>query len=314
MVAQNPSFVDEGLFAFLEYVMQVASMGNQPGGETEKLDALHEYLTQETEYGRQLARRSSVVRGFADDPTRDSLLSALAEAPDEETVHVLVQAGMSLMDYAFFQKLNQWIDEATNPESQQDLQKLRRQILDQRDVLMKQGEEAVRDRAVLLQKLVSTEDPRRMASSHLSELDDLFFTVVGAQMRDAQQAGDEAALRDLQRVAAAVNEVMESTMPPEIALTRRLMAAPSDEQLDKQLTSIRELLTPAFLQFLGALEESLNAQGQSDSAARVAKIQARARQIAPAVPNAQLMEQPQATGTSRESDTTTPSGLIIAKH
>ncbi len=313
MVAERESLVDIGLFAFVEYVLQVVTSSGQQTAETEKVEALHEYLVGETETGRQLARRSTIVRSFAEDPTRESLLNALIEAPDAETVQMLVGSGIQFMDYAFFQALNQHIEEATSTEAQQKLQTLRRSILDQRDELAKRGEGELRDRALLLQRLMATDDPRKMANSHLSELDDLFFTVLGAQINEAQKAGDEGALGDLNRISRAVNEVMESTMPPEIALTRRLMAAPSDEQLDKQLNSIRGLLTPAFLQFLEALQESLVAQGQDEAAARVSKIQARAQQIAPAPAVAEPAQGSESPERPVTQEPTTPSGLIIAK-
>ncbi len=319
MVAENASLVDEGMFAFLEYVMQqFASPDREPGADTEKLDALHEYLVTETEMGRLLSSRSEVVRQFVEDPTRDSLLNALIASPDAETVDVLVQTGISVMDYGFFQKLNQRIEEADSPEAKASLVQLRRSILDIRDEMMKQSEDALRERAALLAKLVDSEDPRRMASSHLSELDDLFFTVLGAEIQESQQHGEAGVTKRLQEVAQAVNQVMESTMPPEIALTRRLMAAPTDEQLDEQLRSVKELLTPAFLQFLEALRGSLEEQGQNESAERVAKIRARAEQIAPAaagqVPAAGAVTGERSPAPRRDSEERTPSGLIIAKH
>lgn len=313
MVTERASLVDVGLFAFVEYILQLVSAGGQQSTDAAKVEALHEYLVNETEAGRKLAHRSEIVRRFAEDQSRDSLLGALIEAPDGETVQLLVGSGVQFMDYAFFQALNQRIEEATSTEAQQKLQTLRRSILDHRDELVKRGEDQLRDRAALLRGLALTDDPRKMANSHLSELDDLFFTVLGAQINEAQKAGDDATLGELNRVARAVNEVMESTMPPEIAITRNLMVAPSDEQLDKQLNSIRELLTPAFLQFLGALQESLTAQGQDEAAARVSKIQARAQQIAPAARAPEQAHVPEPSGRDAEPEPTTPSGLIIAK-
>jgi len=319
MVSENAELIDEGLFGLLEYVMQLATSSGQPGPDTEKLEALHDYLVQETEIGRKLASRSEIVRQFVDDPTRDSLLNALIAASDAETVDILVQTGVSLMDYAFFQKLNQRIEEAESDETKASLTRMRRSILDARDELMKQSEDVLRERAALLARLVDSEDPQRMAASHLSELDDLFFTVLGAELHEAQEHGEAGTTARLQEVAQAVNEVMESTMPPEIALTRRLMAAPTDEQLDQQLRGIKEALTPAFLQFLGALEGSLQEQGQDEAAERVATIRARAGQIAPAAAKEAAAapaaaEAPSPAAPRVDSETRTPSGLIIAKH
>jgi hypothetical protein len=315
MIEAQMDYVDEGIFSFLEYLMQLVAAG-QPVAEMEKLEALHEYLVQETEVGRALASRSEIFRSFADNPTRESLLEALIGAPDEETVALLVQSGLPLMDYGFFQSLVKRIEETETAEEKAQLQQLRRTILDLRDELMQESEGAVRERAALLTKLMTSEDPARMASSHLSELDELFFSVLGAQMREAQQQGDQGAVDRLQRVVEAVNKVLESTMPPEVALARRLMAMPDDE-LDQQLQANRQLLTPRFLQFLEAMGQTLVEQGQEEGAARLARVAARARQFAPAAPAAAAEPaQPEKPAPERErpdSETRTPSGLIIAK-
>lgn len=321
LVAEHASLVDEGLFAFIEYVIQLAGASGAGTQQAEKLEALHTFLVEETETGRLLRERSDVIRQFAEDPNRDTLLEALSKAPDEQTIDLLVQNGVSLMDYAFFQKLNQRIEEAS-PDEASALQRLRRGILDRRDALVEQSDDVVRERAQLLEKLLMTQDPKRMASSHLSELDELFFGVLGVQLQDAQQSQDKQAVAALQRVAATVNEVIEGTMPPEIALTRRLMAAPSDEQLEAQLRTVRKMLTPEFLQFLEALESSMREEGQEDAADRVVTIRAKAREIAPAPadgdgggapvagPAARPAEQRDGPGASEER---TASGLIIAK-
>lgn len=319
MVAEREDLVDEGLLAFLEYVMQLSSVNGQQAGDAESLEALHEYLVQETAAGQSLAKRSEIVRGYAENPNRETLLGALIQAPDDDTIAMLVQSGVSLMDYGFFQKLNARIEEASE-EDQTALKQLRRKILDLRDDIVEAGEEAIRERAGLLSKLLMTEDPVRMASSHLSELDNLFFTVLGSQLQEADQQGDQETLEALQKVASAVNQVMESTMPPELALTRRLMAAPSDEALTQQLNAVRQALTPRFMQFLEALEGSMREQGQEAAAERLSEIRAKAQQVAPSRAAAPTVEPPavpqeeeQEPEPVGDGEQRTPSGLIIAK-
>lgn len=312
MVGENAELVDEGLFAFLEYVMRLSTASGQQADGAEKLESLHEYLVEETALGQQLANRSEIFQAFAEDPTRDSLLDALTQAPDEETVLLLVQSGISLMDYAFFQKLVHRIEEAESPEKKASLQKLRRTILDLREDLMQASDQAVRERTLLLSRLLATEDPVRMARSHLSELDELFFAVLGTELREAQQNEDQARIEELERVATAVNRVIEGTMPPEVALTRRLMAA-SDEDLMAQLRANRKQLTPEYLEFLRAVQQSMDEQGQTDAAERISRILTKAEQLAPAGgPPAT----PQAGKEAGEgpAEERTPSGLIIAKH
>lgn len=313
MVDANLDLIDEGIFSFLEYLMQLVG-SDQASSEMEQLEALHEYLVQQTEIGRVLAGRSEVFRAFMENPSRQSLLEALIAAPDDDTVVLLVQSGMPLMDYSFFQSLVKRIDEAETPEVKASLQDLRRKILDLRDEFMKQSEGLARERAELLVKLIDSEDPQRLASSHLSELDEIFFTVLGSEMRAAQREGDRETLEALQKAAAAVNNVLETTMPPEVALARRLMAVPED-RLDEQLQANSQFLTPRFRQFLEAMGQSLVEEGQDEAAERLARIIARVREFAPDAAGEEVQPESRVAPGPEEpnAETRTPSGLIIAK-
>ncbi len=313
MVEAQAELVDEELFAFLEYMLQLSTATDNQPPEVEDMEALHEYLVEETEIGQRLAQRSQVVRGFAEDPSRASLLDALVAAPDAETIDVLVRSGVSLLDYGFFQMLVKRIDEADSAEDKAKLQQLRRRILELRDELTAEGEAEIRERAVLLTRLLTTEDPQRMAASHLSQLDELFFAVLGTQLAEAQQQGDQGAVEDLERVSEAVSEVIAEAMPPEIALARQLMATP-EEHLDREIRANRELVTPRFVAFLEVIEQSLQEQGQEEALEHLGRVRAKVRSYVPEGERA-----PGITATSAEaqksddSEERTPSGLIIAK-
>jgi hypothetical protein len=334
MLEENEAFVNEGLFAFLEYVMQLSAAQGAQGVQTadaEKLENLHTYLVEETEIGKTLARRTEIMRSFVENPSRDALLDALREAPDEETITMLIQSGAELLDYGFFQKLVKRIDEAESDEDEDAWREIRRTVMKLRDEMVEASESAAQERALLLGKLLASEDPKRMASSHLSELDDLFFAVMSAEMQRAQQEGDQKGVQELQQLAAVINEVMEGTMPPEIALTRRLLVAVTENKLDQQLKANRQLLTPQYLQFLASLEESMQEQGQDEAASRIAEIRSKASAYAGSAPagqaekapaQSQIVQPQQPAGQGKpaqkqepgsDSEERTPSGLIIAK-
>jgi hypothetical protein len=147
--------------------------------------------------------------------------------------------------------------------------------------MVEQSEVVMRQRAVLLNKLVNSETPKKMASSHLSELDDIFFMVLSSQIEEAEEAGNEEHLEELRGVAQVVNEVMEGNLPPEVALIRRLMVAPSDEELRELMEARREVLTPRFFLYLQVLEASAREEGQAESAERIDDIRGIATSIAP---------------------------------
>ena len=316
ILAEGGDLVDEALFSLMEYMLQLASMSGPEGADFAKMREIHEYAVTETDLGKRLLRRIEVTHRFADDPSSATLLQALIDAPDDETVTALVQTGTGLLDYAFFQSLVKQIQDAPTQEKER-LTALRRRILELRDEAVKANQALANDRALLLGKLLGTEDPVRMANSHLSELDNLFFLVLGSQLEQAQQQNDSTKVERLQKVAHAVDQVMESHMPPEMAITRRLLMATSDEQLSEMLGQMGQLLSPPFLRYLEAIEAASRERGETDVADRMAHIRELAQRYAPAAEPAapQVMQPaaPQPPQRPSDDETRTPSGLIIAK-
>jgi hypothetical protein len=318
LVEENEALLDENFFGLLQYTMQVIAMSGASGDDFGKVEKGYTYLIENTAVGRLLTKRTEVVRAFADDPTQASLLEAMIAAPDEETVEVLVQSGLSLMDYAFFQQLVYRIEATEDPQEKAHLTHLRRQILEIRDAIMEASDNVARSRAQLLEKLLNTEDPLKMARSYLSELDDTFALVLRSELTAARNRGDKQSVEALQRIAAVLNQVTEEHMPPEIVLARRLMMATTDEQAHTILKNNQQMLQPQFFQFLENIEATSREQGETQTAEQLARIRALARQYAPqpevepeAAPAAP--QPPTPPPAPPEDETRTASGLIIAK-
>ncbi|MGC9396033.1 MAG: CpXC domain-containing protein [Anaerolineae bacterium] len=320
LVKDNEELLDENFFGLLQYSMQVIAMSGANGGDLSKVEDGYTYLVENTAIGQKLNKRTEVVRMFADDPTQANLLEALIAAPDDETVAVLVQSGLSMMDYSFFQQLVYRMEAAEDSEEKAHLAQLRRKILEIRDEVMEASEDIARDRAQLLEKMLNTDDPLKMARSHLSELDDTFALVMRSELTAARNRGDKESVEALQHIATILNQVTEENMPPEIVLARRLLMAPSEEQMHTILKNNHQLLQPAFFQFLENIEATSREQGEAKTADQLAHIRVLAQQYAPQTEAAPEEEPPAAPQpptppeTPPEDETRTPSGLIIAKH
>jgi hypothetical protein len=316
LVAENAALLDENFFGLLQYTMQVIAMSGASGDDLGNVEKGYTYLVENTTVGQRLTKRSEVVRMFADTPTQAGLLAALIAAPDEETTQMLVQSGLNLMDYTFFQQLVARIEAAEDPEEKERLTQLRRKILETRDKIMEASEDVARERANLLQKLLNTEDPLKMARSYLSELDDMFALVLRSEMTAARNRGDKPGMEALQRIAAVLNQVTEENMPPEIVLARRLLMATSEEQMQAILQNNQPLLQPAFFQFLDNLAATSLEQGEEKTAEQLARIRALAQQYAPE-PEAEEApagpQPPTPPPAPPQDETRTASGLIIAK-
>ncbi|HQE92457.1 MAG TPA: CpXC domain-containing protein [Anaerolineae bacterium] len=318
LIAENEALLNEDFFRLVQYMMQVVAMAGAQEGDFNTVQKAYTYLVENTAMGKLLSQRNEVLQAFTANPDQNSLLEALIAAPDEETVAVLVQSGIALMDYTFFQMLAQRIESAEDPGEKARLTELRRTILKIRDVMTEASEDVARARAELLEKLLNTEDPLKMARSYLSELDDMLVMVLRSEMTAARNRGDKQRTEALQRVATVVNQVTEENMPPEIVLVRRLLMSPTDEQMQEMLQKNQKLLQPEFFQFLEGLEAAAREQNEAQTANQLTKIHALALQYAPQpetpVAGARPQQPSTPPSTPPAAENRTASGLIIAKH
>jgi hypothetical protein len=323
MVEEKTDLIDEGFFYLLNYNMRMFEAVREqqeklpPDAEemADKVEALQDYLTETHALGRKLAARSKAIRPFMENPNREALVDALVAAPDDGTVEMLVQTGAQLMDYGFFQQLVQRIEAAESDEERDRLKALRRHVLDLRDELQESSQALLGERTELLQKLLKTEEPLKMARSHLSELDEAFSYVLQSHIRFAQRTGDESQLSNLQELTEVLDQLMEQSMPPEVALTRRLLMVPSDEAAVELLAENRGVVTESFVEFLTALEERTREDGDVELADRLGELhQLAQRFVTPlAKPTAgESEEPPRPSEPLGPGEKRGPGGLIIS--
>lgn len=327
LLAEEAGLVDESFFGLLQYLLQMTGAASEseedaadPASlpqEIQRFRQLYQHLIETHPIGQRLLARTEIVRGFADSPSAETLLEALVTATDDETVDVLVQMGLPLMDYGFFQALLRRVEMAETPDEQARLKALRRRVLDARETLNKAGQDLARERMGLLEKLISSEDPLKLARSHLSELDESFVYMLQTQMREAQQQGNQPLLQALNRVVAVLNRLSEESMPPEMLFVRRALSAPDEAQLVEFLQENRAVLQPPLFQFLEALEQETRERGETEVADRLALVRAKAQELAaPAEPpplRLDLPTAPKGSAASEPGEKQTPSGLIISR-
>lgn len=320
MMQENDVLIDEGFFSMLDYALHLtASMGGEDNEGFKRIQDLQTYLVENHTLGQSLSKRAEVIGPFMENPTRDTLLTAIINAPDDDTIQGLVQMGIQLLDYAFFQQLLAQIESAEGSE-QDRLKVLRRKILGFRDELAKASEAAATKRLDLLRNLLDSEDPLKMARSHFSELDELFSMVLSYEIQQAQAAHNHEYLEKLKELAKLLQQIAEESMPPEVLFMRRLLMMPDDEKLKALLEHNKQSLVPEFFDMLDAMLAMSEERGEKDSVERIKHIKTIAQEYAPAQPSAPQQTAPSASELlSRKpqqpsaSENRTESGLIIAK-
>lgn len=96
-------------------------------------------------------------------------------------------------------------------------------------------------------------------------------------------------------------------MPPEVALARRLLMAPSEAEVDALLEKNKKLLQEPFFKLVDTLEQQSRGNGETEAADRLAQILVRARTFTTAAPASAAPSLDAQAG-----EQSTPSGLIIS--
>ncbi len=308
-VQEHDDLIDDNFLAFLRYMVQASAAAQSPQEEQEKLQKLYDYLLERSTWGRKSVLRSQAVSPFFENPTRETLLQALMDAPDDETITMLVESGMSLLDYWFFHALTERIAQATAPQEKERLLSLRRRILDAREAAGKRIQEAYGQRLALIYRLAGSQDMEKAVRSHLAEIDDLFLIALDGEIADS----NDPSLLELRRT---IQKVLDENAPPHIRLFNQLLGAQSEGEIEELLDQHRQLATPDLLR---GMVEALNSLVESEQKQAEIPVPKERLETLLAVLRRRLASAEAATGASPSaasppsSEERTPSGLIIAR-
>jgi hypothetical protein len=278
MVAANDEMIDEMLFYMLTSNLELARSAGQDQA-AEELRRVREKLLALSTEGQAIQARNAMLEALRDEPNRDKLLELLVQAQEEETREMLVAFGRPLLDYLFFQNLTTRIEAAVPNEEKERLTALRREILDTRDQLDSEAQALFESRAALLGDLLASDNPEQLARQRITEIDDAFLNVLGANLQEAHRAENEEALADLRGIWNIVIGLMEEAMPPELRLINRLMVAEGEEAIERLLEDNRNLVTQRMAQFVEKTEASAREEEDAETADQMALILRKMRRM-----------------------------------
>ncbi len=132
--------------------------------------------------------------------SQGELLEKLQAAQNDEEIEELIAAGYTLLDYTFFLKLTEKIDEAEkskNTTKVNELKALRSKVVEIKDAHEAVIQEALEESAKLLQEIVQSGNPERALAKRLDEIDQTFFMILSANIEEAQRQKHEDAVKAL---------------------------------------------------------------------------------------------------------------------
>ena len=278
MIKANDDVIDADLFQMLSLNLEVAQSSGQ-ADDVRRLLALHNKLLSLSSEGQAVKARGDMLEALRAEPTREKLLELLVQAPDERIREVLIVLGRPLLDYLFFQSLTSRIESASDEDEGKRLTALRTEVLAVRDRLDEQARALYKERSTLLRDLVLSDDPEALARHHFSELDQAFVQVLTTNLEQARAAGDEKAVRALQAIWGLILRLMEETLPPELQLFNRLVAAEDDAEVEKLLRENRDLVTEPLVRYIEGAEASMRENGTVETADHLVSVLEKAKEI-----------------------------------
>jgi len=279
MVRANDAKADANLFELLNASIE-ANLEAGREQTAQQLAVLQQVLVEETTYGKQIGARMQVLDAFQKNPSRETLVEQLVEAPDAETREGLVTLGRQLIDYLFFQMLTSRID-AAQGEQKDKLIALRKEVQDIRDRIDTASRAVMQRKAELINKILGSDKPLETARANEQDIDELFMSMLQANVQQAQQRGDQELLRALMAVQQIAMQIITARQPPEIQLINALMSLKYPEETGKLLEDIKDQIDDRIIPIMVQFADQMSQQDRSDLAAKLTQIIVQARSILP---------------------------------
>lgn len=271
MIKENNAVIDPEFFSILAMNIEMAQSEGQTAA-IQSLLTLRDKLLELSSEGQAIKAQGEMAESLRAEPTREKLLELLVQSADARIRELLITLGRPLLDYPFFQALTARIESATEESEKERLTALRAEVLDVRDQIDEMTRALYKERSALLQDLLLSDNPEALARRRFQELDQVFFSMLTTNLKEAQAKNDREAVAALQTIWDMILHLIEETFPPEIQLFNRLMAVEGESEIEKLLQENRNLVTGRLVQFMEGTETELKEKDDLETAERLAMI------------------------------------------
>jgi hypothetical protein len=246
----------EKMLAIRNRVVELSTLGQKSNEQARKMEAIANELNQ-----------------LGDKLTPDMFFDMVVKTDDLDRSIALVSLARPLVDYNFFMKLTQLINQAPDAERER-LQKLREIILDTVGKVDQVAQQQVQQSASLLQALLEAPDLKQAIKQNVQFIDNSFMAVLGQNYEAAKKAGRNDVADKIQKIGDAILEVVRDSAPPEVRLINELLDFETEEESLAEARRRSAEITPQVIEAMKAIEEEVTAGGRTEVAERLAKIRA----------------------------------------
>lgn len=280
-VAEHDEQLDETFFQLGALSLQATREGEARQAATQRL----ENALAKSSYGGQLAARERELRKAAeslqqagDRLSREKLLEIVLEAPNEDRVQALASLARPGMDYQFFQLLSERIDNAADDE-QERLSNLRQQLLQATEQVDQRQQEEINRASSLLATLVQAEQLDQAIQSALPLIDELFLSVLQANLRAATERKDEQAISRLTEIDTKIRQAIRDSLPPNLRLVQQLLETEDQTEAEQLLEQSVDQIDDQVLNALLSTAQRLEDAGDQEAADRLRELHRRGMRL-----------------------------------
>jgi hypothetical protein len=273
---------DELDYEFFSILTASIEMARAEGEENraKRLLTLREKLLEFSSLGKASRVEREVAEALEEGMTREEFLDKVVECESDAELEALIAVGRPMLDYQFFRSLTSKIEAQEgeeNAEEAQRLKGLRSRILEIRDRLDTETRAILQERANLLREIFESEDMEEAAREHLEEVDDAFFAILSASIKQAEAKGSKEATRKLKHLEGMVFELLQERAPRPIRIINQLLEAQYPRETKKLLEENVEYVDNGLINAFNLVIENLNRREQKKAAQHLREVRDQAK-------------------------------------
>ncbi len=285
LVQEHDAELDYVFFELLTAAIQTAAeQGDRVNAE--KMLAVRNKAIELSSLGKKSAAQAAAYEKIADELnslgdrlTPDKFFELVVTAADTERALGLVTLARPLVDYNFFMKLTQLINQSSDADRQR-LQNLREALLDTIGKVDQVAQAQAQQATALLQALLEAPDLQQALKEHIQYIDNSFMAVLGQNYDAAKKAGRAELAERLQKIGDMILELMRDSAPPEVRLINELLNFETEEESLAETQRRSAEITPQVIEAMKEIEAEVKAGGRAEVADRLEKIRAAAEKQA----------------------------------
>lgn len=289
-VAELDEQLDEDFFTMITATAE-AAIANGRQDVAQQVLGLRSMLMEYSSYGQELLadaeRQEAVIADVTNDLnklgeeiTHETLLD-LASSYGESDDYLQAFVGLirPVLDYAFFQHLTDQIENANSEKTQLALTGLRSRLLELVDEIDEQRKAILEQASEILGDIVGSEDINLAVRENLPFINDVFLSVLEANLQAAEERDDQELFQRFQAVNHAIRELIREGTPPEIQFINDLLQAEDDMEARLLLVDHAAEYGEALLDTIDALIDDLQSRGNVPIIKRLEELREEAEKV-----------------------------------